>query len=71
LGSILKPNIDFNNIGIGGLKNELEELRRIILSRLFDADGLKKLGIRHVKGVLLYGPPGVGKPICVECYPKV
>jgi ATP-dependent 26S proteasome regulatory subunit len=55
-------SIDFKSIGVGGLSAEFEILlRRVFLSRMVPEQLYKKLGIEHVKGVILFGPPGCGK----------
>uniref|UniRef100_A0A1X7VB22 Vesicle-fusing ATPase n=1 Tax=Amphimedon queenslandica TaxID=400682 RepID=A0A1X7VB22_AMPQE len=54
----------FVELGVGGLKKEIEELyRRAFASRDVSPDLLAQLGITHIKGILLYGPPGAGKTL--------
>lgn len=60
----LIQNFNLENLGIGGLRSEFSEVfRRAFASRIFPASYVKKLGIKHVKGVLLFGPPGTGKTL--------
>lgn len=57
-------DFDLEKLGIGGLKKEFGQVfRRAFASRIFPKSIVKKLGIRHVKGVLLHGPPGTGKTL--------
>ena len=37
--------------------------RRAFASRVFPPEVLRKMGIKHVRGMLLYGPPGCGKTL--------
>ncbi|GIX63745.1 N-ethylmaleimide-sensitive fusion protein, putative [Babesia caballi] len=73
---ILKPNFNFEEMGIGGLDTEFANIfRRAFASRIYPPELLKQLGISHVKGerppremqtcagMLLYGPPGTGKTL--------
>lgn len=47
--------------GIGGLSKEFADIfRRAFASRVFPPQVVKNLGITHVRGMLLYGPPGRG-----------
>lgn len=51
-------------MGIGGLDAEFGMLfRRAFASRLFPSSVIQQLGIKHVKGLLLFGPPGTGKTL--------
>lgn len=62
--SIFRPDWNFENMGIGGLDNEFNGIfRRAFASRVFPPNVLQKLGINHVKGILLHGPPGTGKTL--------
>lgn len=62
--AILAPNFKFEDMGIGGLDTEFSEIfRRAFASRVFPPGLVDKLGIQHVKGIILHGPPGTGKTL--------
>lgn len=62
--AILAPNFKFEDMGIGGLDSEFSSIfRRAFASRVFPPGLVEKLGIQHVKGILLHGPPGTGKTL--------
>lgn len=64
LSRMMGNDIDFTELGIGGLNRELRQIfRRAFVSRMFSSSTLKKLNCSHVKGILLYGPPGTGKTL--------
>jgi len=48
---------------IGGLNNEIRELREVIELPLTNPELFTRVGIKPPKGVLLYGPPGTGKTL--------
>jgi vesicle-fusing ATPase len=55
---------DFDDIGIGGLNNEVTEIfRRAFLPRLLPPHVRKNWKIPYVRGIILYGPPGTGKTL--------
>jgi len=49
--------------GIGGLGEQVRELREIIELPLLNPELFQRVGIKPPKGVLLYGPPGTGKTL--------
>ncbi|KAF9534125.1 vesicular-fusion protein SEC18 [Crepidotus variabilis] len=62
--AILAPNFKFEDMGIGGLDAEFSDIfRRAFASRVFPPALVEKLGIQHVKGLILHGPPGTGKTL--------
>nr|CEL65248.1 TPA: N-ethylmaleimide-sensitive factor, putative [Neospora caninum Liverpool] len=62
--NILTPDFNFEELGIGGLDKEFNEIfRRAFASRIFPPAVVQEMGIKHVRGMLLYGPPGTGKTL--------
>nr|UXY87152.1 26S protease regulatory SU 6A [Cryptomonas sp.] len=56
-----KPTQTYHDIG--GLDNQIQELIEAIIFPLTQSKKFQNLGIRPPKGVLLYGPPGMGKTL--------
>ena len=52
---------------IGGLGEQIRELRESIELPLMNPELFLRVGIKPPKGVLLYGPPGTGKPPPPTC----
>ncbi|KAJ9053344.1 transport between ER and Golgi ATPase protein [Entomophthora muscae] len=62
--NLLLPDFKFEDMGIGGLDSEFGAIfRRAFASRIFPPSIVEKIGIQHVKGILLHGPPGTGKTL--------
>ncbi|MCS4541956.1 MAG: proteasome-activating nucleotidase [Euryarchaeota archaeon] len=56
-----RPKITYEDIG--GLEEQINEIRETIELPLKRPDLFEKVGIEPPKGVLLYGPPGTGKTL--------
>ncbi len=58
------PNVKWTEIG--GIKDQIEEIKEVIELPLKNPGIFKKIGIEPPKGVLLYGPPGTGKTLLAK-----
>ena len=56
-----KPTENYNDVG--GLDEQIKELMEAVVLPMTHAERFEKVGIRPPKGVLMYGPPGVGKTL--------
>ncbi|MDR3101755.1 MAG: proteasome-activating nucleotidase [Methanocalculaceae archaeon] len=59
-----KPSITFADIG--GLKEEILEVREAVEFPLTKPELFERFGVVPPKGVLLYGPPGTGKTLIAK-----
>ena len=56
-----KLGMDFENVG--GLDKQLDDIARRVLASRANPAAARKLGVSHVRGILLSGPPGCGKTL--------
>jgi vesicle-fusing ATPase len=70
--SIFLGDFDFEKLGIGGLDAEFMRIfRRAFASRIWPSHIIKQMGINHVRGMLLFGPPGCGKTLIARQIGKI
>jgi len=58
------PDITYGDVG--GLKDQLQEVRETVELPLKKPELFERIGIEPPKGVLLYGPPGTGKTLLAK-----
>ncbi|HEC72276.1 MAG TPA: AAA family ATPase [Thermoplasmatales archaeon] len=58
------PRISYEDIG--GLKDEIKQVREMIELPLKHPELFEKMGIEPPKGVLMHGPPGTGKTLIAK-----
>jgi len=61
---IERPDVRYSDIG--GLDEQIRELREVVELPLKNPELFRELGIDPPKGVLLYGPPGCGKTLLAK-----
>jgi transitional endoplasmic reticulum ATPase len=61
-----RSGFDITYEDIGGLDDELEQIREMIELPLSDPSLFHQLGVDPPKGVLLHGPPGTGKTLIAK-----
>lgn len=59
-----KPDIKWADIG--GLTEQVQEIKEVIELPLKKPELFKQIGIHPPKGILLYGPPGTGKTLLAK-----
>lgn len=68
---LFRSDFDFEQMGIGGLDKQFKEIfRKAFASRIFPGL-MKQFGTTHVRGILLYGPPGCGKTLIARQIGKI
>jgi proteasome regulatory subunit len=65
---IKSPDVDYSLIG--GLKEQIREIREAVELPLTNPEAFIRIGIDPPKGVLLYGPPGTGKTMLAKAVAK-
>lgn len=63
---LLEKNIDVHYDDIGGLDDQIQEVRETVELPLLKPELFKRVGIDPPKGVLFYGPPGTGKTLLAK-----
>jgi len=60
----VSPDVTFEKIG--GLREEIEEVREAVEYPLTRPEVFRRIGVEPPKGILLYGPPGTGKTLIAK-----
>ena len=63
---LIEKNIDVYYDDIGGLDDQIQEVRETVELPLLKPELFKRVGIDPPKGVLFYGPPGTGKTLLAK-----
>lgn len=58
------PDVTFELVG--GLSNEIEEVREAVEYPLTKPEVFERIGVEPPKGILLFGPPGTGKTLIAK-----
>jgi len=63
LGMEIEETPDVSYGDVGGLEEQIREIRETVELPMLKPELFKKVGIEPPRGVLLYGPPGTGKTL--------
>jgi proteasome regulatory subunit len=63
LGMEIEEAPEVNYSDVGGLGDQIKEIRETVELPMLKPELFKKVGIEPPRGVLLYGPPGTGKTL--------
>ena len=70
--SLFFQGFSFQSLGVGGRGDDFEPFfRRLFSSRMSSPETLTKLGMSHVKGMIMVGTPGCGKTLLARKFSEL